>query len=134
MTNPYQPPENGANAASEFASSTEHSSSKPNQRGFRYRVVPSTLCLLVGVPLICMSVFWGYQIWATTISSDLDLAFRLIPPILFVGMAISGVSLIVGSRNWMRGNWKIAVASTMIGWGFVYGAYRIAAFLVPDAA
>lgn len=134
MTNPYDPPETVEHVTSEQDASIERTTNKANQRKFRYRVIPSALCLLIGVPLICMSAFWGYQVFDTTIDSEMDTAFRLVPPVLFVGMSVSGSAFILGSRYWIRGRWKIAVASTMLGWGFVYGAYRIAAFLVPEAA
>jgi hypothetical protein len=134
MDNPYTPPENEMRLDAESAGVTVERVHDSTPRRFRYRVIPASLCLLLGVPLVCMSAFWCYEIWHTTISSDHDVAFRSVPPVLFCGMALGGSSFILASRRWLRGYWRSAVAATIVGWASVYVAFRIAVLLVPEAA
>ena len=81
-----------------------------------------------------MSAFWAFEIWNTTITSDHDLAFRAVPPTLFIGMASGGAALIFGSRFWFQGRWRWAIAATIVGWLLVYVAMQVCFQLVPDAA
>ncbi|TWT72605.1 hypothetical protein [Crateriforma conspicua] len=131
--NPYDPPTTTRTAPLPLPDSgQEHVDVAP--RRFRFRVIPASLCLLLGVPLVCMSLFWLYEIWNTTISSDHEMAFRSVPPVLFTGMALGGVSFLFAFRRWLSGRWRSAILTSVFGWFLVYAAFQIAVYLVPDAA
>lgn len=127
--NPYEP--------SREVCETKHAADgalpgKSKTCGFRFRTIPASFCLAFGIAQIAASAFWAVQIWLITISSDDELAFKLVPPILFVGFVLAGIVLALSSRWWMRGRWYRASLAFVANSMLVTGTLQVATWLAPE--
>lgn len=124
-TNPYEstvPVE--STSCLEFIDEPQDASS--TARRDSTRVIPAAVCLILGYSSVGMSLLWIYTTWNTTFGSHQDFPSRLITPVVAVGMASGGGLLLLALRRWLRGWWRSAILTSLLGCLLGYAAFRIA--------
>ncbi|MCC9603364.1 hypothetical protein LOC67_22675 [Stieleria sp. JC731] len=120
--NPYSPP-----PVAETSKGPAGVDSNPSRWRLLYpfRLIPVAICGLLGALLLGGAVFWGYEIFNSSLRSDLDFSVRILPPIFLVVFLVSGISFSIATRYWWRGLWIRAIVTTAIGWALLAGTQRL---------
>lgn len=124
-TNPYESPF-PAESTSGLAFIDEPQDASSTTRRDSTRVIPAGVCLILGCSLVGMSFLWICTTWNTTFGSNQDFLSRLITPVVAVGMASGGGLLLLAFRRWLRGWWRSAILTSLLGCLLGYAAFRIA--------
>ncbi len=128
-TNPYETPFQ-VESTTGLRLNRERQDASPTARRDSTRVIPAVVCLILGYSLVGMSLLWIYTTWNTAFGSDHDFLSRLITPAVAVGMASGGGLLFLAFRRWLRGWWRSAILTSLLGCFLGYGAFRIAIHLL----